>query len=65
MRKEYANWKRLAKETGLGWDNEKKTYKATNERWKKLNKVNFNIFSMFCSISPACLEKEFRFRICF
>ncbi|PUZ70658.1 hypothetical protein GQ55_2G251300 [Panicum hallii var. hallii] len=38
MRREYANWKRLVKETGLGWDNEKKTYKAPDSRWKQLNK---------------------------
>ncbi|XP_025806065.1 L10-interacting MYB domain-containing protein-like isoform X1 [Panicum hallii] len=38
MRREYANWKRLVKETGLGWDNEKKTYTAPDSRWKQLNK---------------------------
>jgi hypothetical protein len=40
MRSEYANWKRLAKETGLGWDPVKKTYKAKDAWWKKQNKVN-------------------------
>ncbi|XP_008660387.1 L10-interacting MYB domain-containing protein-like [Zea mays] len=38
MRIEYTNWKRLLKETGLGWDTTKKTWSATNERWKNLNK---------------------------
>ena len=39
MRIEYTNWKRLSKETDLGWDTAKKTWSATNERWKNLNKV--------------------------
>jgi hypothetical protein len=29
MRVEYVNWKRLAKEIGIGWDPIKKTYQAT------------------------------------
>ncbi|PAN13311.1 hypothetical protein PAHAL_2G327700 [Panicum hallii] len=39
MRKEYGNWKRLSRETGLGWDPVKKTYTAPDAWWKKENKV--------------------------
>jgi hypothetical protein len=47
MRKEYANWKRLTKETGLGWDPVKKTYIAPNSCWKKENKVPIIIIDIF------------------
>jgi hypothetical protein len=39
MRAEYANWKRLAKEAGIGCDPVKKTYQATDTWWNKINKV--------------------------
>jgi hypothetical protein len=39
MRVEYANWERLAKETGIGWDPVKKTYQVTDTWWKKINMV--------------------------
>jgi hypothetical protein len=52
MRSEYANWKRLAKETGLGWDPVKKTYAW----WKKENKVNICVTILFYS----CTKLNFR-----
>jgi hypothetical protein len=47
MRKEYANWKRLTKETGLGWDPVKKTYTAPDSWWKKENKVPIIMIDIF------------------
>lgn len=36
IRTEYDNWKRLAKESGIGWDPAKNTYKATDDWWKNV-----------------------------
>jgi hypothetical protein len=56
MRREYANWKRLVKETGLGWDNEKKTYKAPDSRWKQLNKVALRVYEVIFCIYLKCQQ---------
>lgn len=41
LKNDYNIWRKLrTKETGLGWDYEKKTIKATPERWKNLKKVS-------------------------
>jgi hypothetical protein len=47
MRKEYGNWKRLSRETGLGWDPVKKTYTAPDSWWKKENKVPIIMIDIF------------------
>jgi hypothetical protein len=39
MRAEYANWKRIAKATRIGWDLVKKTYQTIDAWWKKINEV--------------------------
>ncbi|XP_062197938.1 L10-interacting MYB domain-containing protein-like isoform X2 [Phragmites australis] len=38
LRQDYTNWKVLLKETGLGWDNERKTVRASDAWWKKKTK---------------------------
>lgn len=47
LRGEYNTWKKLNAQTGLGWDEAKKTVVATAERWAALKKVSFQ-FIHFC-----------------
>ena len=50
LRQDYTNWKKLSKETGLGWDNEKKTFKASEGWWKKAIKVRIQLMVHICPI---------------
>ena len=53
LKTDYNTWKKLTtKETGLGWDPEKKTIKTTSQRWKELKKVSHYTFKYVCTISP-------------
>lgn len=41
LKKDYSNWKQLGKETGCGWDPNKKLYVAPDWWWKKANIVSY------------------------
>ena len=50
LRIDYTNWKNLLKETGLDWDNERKTVKASEEWWKKAIKVRIQLMLHICAM---------------
>nr|ACN33791.1 unknown [Zea mays] len=46
LKKDYSNWKQLGKETGCGWDPNKKLYVAPDWWWEKAN-IQFKGISKF------------------